>query len=134
MLTVNTVQLQLLRKDDTSRFAKATADAVFPSASAFWLISNNEDWFSSSVFDTLKLRVSYGELGSQQIGGSNLDVNISLQNEFTAYYPFSGSGGATPGATLSNKGNPLHTWGKLMIYSKNIALLIWDSLIINYKQ
>jgi TonB-linked SusC/RagA family outer membrane protein len=107
-----------VRKDDTSRFAKATADAVFPSASAFWLISN-EDWFSSSVFDTLKLRVSYGELGNQQIGGSNLDVNIYLQNEFTAYYPFSGSGGATPGATLSNKGNPLLTWETMI--SQNIA-------------
>ena len=51
-----------VRKDDTSRFAQATADAVFPSASMFWLLSS-EDWFDSSVFDTLKLRASYGELG-----------------------------------------------------------------------
>ena len=50
---------------------------------------------------------------------TNLDVNISLQNEFTAYYPFSGSGGATPGATLSNKGNPLLTWETMI--SQNIA-------------
>ena len=98
-----------VRKDDTSRFAKATADAIFPSGSFAWLMSE-EDWFNSSVFDTLKMRVSYGELGNQQIGGSNLDVNISLQNEFTAFYPFSGSGGATPGATLDSKGNPNLTW------------------------
>ena len=98
-----------VRKDDTSRFARATADAIFPSGSFGWLISE-EDYFNSSVFDTLKLRVSYGELGNQQIGGSNLDVNISDQNEFIAYYNFSGAGLATPGATLISKGNPNLTW------------------------
>jgi TonB-linked SusC/RagA family outer membrane protein len=98
-----------VRKDDTSRFARATADAIFPSGSFFWLISE-EDGFNSKTFDTLKLRVSYGELGNQQIGGSNLDVNISDQNEFIAYYNFSGAGLATPGATLISKGNPNLTW------------------------
>ena len=53
------------------------ADAIFPSGSLAWLVSS-EDWFDSSVFDTLKIRASYGELGNQQIGGSNLDVNISI--------------------------------------------------------
>ena len=98
-----------VRKDDTSRFARATSDAVFPSASAFWLLSN-EDWFDSQVFDILKLRLSYGELGNQQIDGSNLDVNISDQNEFIAYYNFQGAGLASPGATLISKGNPNLTW------------------------
>ena len=98
-----------VRKDDTSKFAKATADAVFPSGSFGWLMSQ-EDWFDSSVFDILKLRLSYGELGNQQIGGSNLDVNISDQNEFIAYYNFNGAGLASPGATLISKGNPNLTW------------------------
>ena len=98
-----------VRKDDTSRFAKATADAIFPSGSVSWIMSQ-EDWFNSSVFDTLKVRASYGELGNQQIGGSNLDVNISDQNEFIAYYNFQGAGLATPGATLISKGNPNLTW------------------------
>ena len=98
-----------VRKDDTSRFARATADAIFPSGSFGWLLSE-EDWFNSSVFDILKMRVSYGELGNQQIGGSNLDVNISDQNEFIAYYNFNGAGLATPGATLISKGNPELTW------------------------
>jgi hypothetical protein len=71
---------------------------------------SQEDWFDSAVFDTLKLRLSYGELGNQQIGGSNLDVNISDQNEFIAYYNFQGAGLATPGATLISKGNPNLTW------------------------
>ena len=76
------------------------ADAIFPSGSLAWLVSS-EDWFDSSVFDTLKFRASYGELGNQQIGGSNLDVNISLLSEGSAFYAFSGSGGATAGAIIA---------------------------------
>ena len=95
-----------VRKDDTSRFAQATADAIFPSASMFWLLSN-EDWFDSSVFDTLKLRASYGELGNQEIGISNADINISNINEFTGAYAYGGSGGASAGAVIASKGNPL---------------------------
>ena len=108
-----------VRKDDTSRFAQAEADAIFPSVSGAWLVSS-EDWFDSSVFDTLKMRASWGELGNQQIGGSNLDVNISGLSEGTGFYAFSGSGGATPGAVIGSKGNPLLTWETMT--STNFAL------------
>jgi TonB-linked SusC/RagA family outer membrane protein len=108
-----------IRKDDTSRFAQAEADAIFPSVSGAWIVSS-EDWFDSSVFDTLKMRASWGELGNQQIGGSNLDVNISGLSEGTGFYAFSGSGGATPGAVIASKGNPLLTWETMT--STNFAL------------
>ena len=108
-----------IRKDDTSRFAKATSDAVFPSASMFWLLSS-EDWFDSSVFDTLKIRASYGELGNQEIGISNADINISNINEFTGAYAYGGSGGATAGAVIASKGNPFLTWETMT--SKNFAI------------
>jgi TonB-linked SusC/RagA family outer membrane protein len=108
-----------IRKDDTSRFAQAEADAIFPSVSGAWLVSS-EDWFDSSVFDTLKMRASWGELGNQQIGGSNLDVNISNLSEFSGFYAFSGSGQATAGAVIRSKGNPLLTWETMT--STNFAL------------
>lgn len=108
-----------VRKDDTSRFAKATSDAIFPSGSIAWLVSS-EDWFDSSVFDTLKIRASYGELGNQEIGISNADINISNINEFTGAYAFGGSGGATAGAVIAAKGNPLLTWETMT--SKNFAI------------
>ena len=108
-----------VRKDDTSRFAKATSDAIFPSGNLSW-IASNEDWFDSSVFDTLKFRVSYGELGNQSIGISNADINISTLSEATGSYVFAGSGGATPGAVISSKGNPFLTWETMT--SKNFAI------------
>ena len=94
-----------VRQDDTSRFAQAQADAIFPSASLGWLVSS-EDWFESSVFDILKVRVSYGEMGREDIGGSNLDVNISTISEGVASYAFNGSGTTTFGAFVQSKGNP----------------------------
>ena len=81
---------------------------------------SEEDWFKSTVFDTLKVRASYGELGNQQIGGSNLALNISLIDENTAFYAYNGSGGATFGATIAAKGNPNLTWENQI--STNFAL------------
>ena len=108
-----------VRQDDTSRFAQAQADAIFPSASLGWLVSS-EDWFESSVFDILKVRVSYGEMGREDIGGSNLDVNISTISEGVASYAFNGSGTTTFGAFLQSKGNPGLTWETTI--SSNFAL------------
>ena len=108
-----------VRQDDTSRFAQAQADAIFPSASLGWLVSS-EDWFESSVFDILKVRVSYGEMGREDIGGSNLDVNISTISEGVASYAFNGSGTTTFGAFVQSKGNPGLTWETTI--SSNFAL------------
>ena len=108
-----------IRKDDTSRFAKAQGDAVFPSGSVGWLISA-EDGFDSNIFDTLKVRASYGEMGNQNIGGSNLDVNISYISEYLSWYNFNGSGGSTSGAYVASKGNPNLTWESTT--STNFAL------------
>ncbi len=107
------------RQDETSRFAQAEADAFFPSASFAWIMSS-EDWFNSSVFDVLKMRVSYGEMGREDIGGQNLDVNISTLSEGVASYAFNGSGATTFGAFVQSKGNTNLTWETTI--SKNFAL------------
>jgi TonB-linked SusC/RagA family outer membrane protein len=108
-----------IRNDKSSRFADENQEGIFPSASLGWLLSE-EDWFKSTVFDTFKVRASYGELGNQQIGGSNLALNISLIDENTAFYAYNGSGGATFGATIAAKGNPNLTWENQI--STNFAL------------
>ena len=56
------------RYDGTSRFAKGSRWGLFPSASAGWRISE-EEWFSpaKNVVNNLKLRLSYGSLGNQNV-------------------------------------------------------------------
>ena len=60
-----------MRSDVFSRFAKDNRWGLFPSVSAGWRISEEDFWKNSKaadVFDNLKLRLSYGALGNQNIG------------------------------------------------------------------
>ncbi|GAA4122613.1 TonB-dependent receptor [Flavobacterium chungbukense] len=57
----------VLRRDGSSRFSDANKWGNFPSVSAGWRISN-EPFFKSEFIKDLKLRASYGELGSGNIG------------------------------------------------------------------
>ncbi|RFM26169.1 SusC/RagA family TonB-linked outer membrane protein [Deminuibacter soli] len=56
------------RRDGSSRFGKNNRYGNFPSLAAGWNLSE-EKFFTplSKVFDAFKLRVSYGELGNQEI-------------------------------------------------------------------
>ena len=58
-----------IRRDGSSRFADGHRYGVFPSVSAGWNIMN-EQFFENAkkTVDELKLRLSYGVLGNQEIG------------------------------------------------------------------
>lgn len=69
-----------LRYDRSSRFGKQYREAVFPSVSAGWAISEENfmkgiDWLSF-----LKLRGSYGEVGNERIGNYPYQATISFTN------------------------------------------------------
>lgn len=55
----------ILRRDASSRFGRNKAVGYFPSASAAWLISE-EAFFNSSLISLLKVRASYGTIGSDK--------------------------------------------------------------------
>lgn len=113
-----------VRQDNTSRFARANANAIFPSGSFGWVISE-EDFFNSDNY--MKLRVSYGTLGNQSLGRTAPDQNVSSLSEANAYYPFNGSN-ATTGAALSAVGNPDLKWETVV--SQNLGL---DFRLLNNK-
>ncbi|MFN7831427.1 MAG: SusC/RagA family TonB-linked outer membrane protein [Bacteroidota bacterium] len=56
-----------MRADGSSRFSKDNRFGYFPSASAAWRISS-EDFFNRNFFTDLKMRLSYGITGDQEIG------------------------------------------------------------------
>ncbi|HWB93984.1 MAG TPA: SusC/RagA family TonB-linked outer membrane protein [Puia sp.] len=53
------------RADGSSRFGPANKYAYFPSVAAAWNISNESFMKNNTVFDNLKLRLGWGETGSQ---------------------------------------------------------------------
>lgn len=76
-----------IRRDGSSRFSKENRWAVFPSVSAGWLISEEEFFPSAGVVSFMKLRGSYGELGSQNIGNFETVSTVNITN----FYNFGGS-------------------------------------------
>ena len=66
------------RYDGSSRFTESNRWGFFPSASAGWVISR-ENFMSSTknVIDLLKLRVTYGLLGNQDIGNYPYTATIN---------------------------------------------------------
>ncbi|WP_025764290.1 SusC/RagA family TonB-linked outer membrane protein [Dyadobacter tibetensis] len=57
-----------VRRDGSSRFGPENRFGTFPSASVAWRISDEEFMKGSRVINDLKLRVSYGLTGNQNIG------------------------------------------------------------------
>ena len=76
-----------LRADGTSRFSKDNRWGYFPSFGIGWRV--NEEAFMKDVrwLDNLKLRVSYGETGQQEIGNNYGYMPVySLSNSGAYYY------------------------------------------------
>ncbi|MBN1925518.1 MAG: TonB-dependent receptor [Prolixibacteraceae bacterium] len=75
-----------IRADGSSRFAKDTRWGMFPSAAIAWRASE-EDFLKSDWLDNLKLRLSYGVSGNNDVG----NYATATMPSSTAYYAFGGS-------------------------------------------
>lgn len=92
-----------IRTDGSSRFGSEKKYGVFPSAALAWRISGEKFLQKAKFLDELKLRVSYGETGNNNIGNYEQFATINYEK-----YAFGGTaaGGFSPGRLA----NPLLTW------------------------
>lgn len=90
-----------IRTDGSSRFGKENRYGWFPSASAGWILSEEDFLKDVSFLSFLKLRASWGLTGNAEIGESNF---LSLYE--VANYP------GLPGFTPSQLGDPNLKWEK----------------------
>lgn len=88
-----------LRRDGSSRFGKNNKFATFPSASIGWRISQ-EPWVQEKAecMDDLKLRVSWGQTGNQDIS------NLARYTIYQANYGVSENGGQSYGTSYDISG------------------------------
>lgn len=91
------------RRDATSRFHKDSRWGNFWSASAAWNM-HQEEWFNLPFMDELKLKLSYGEQGNDNVG------NFRYTNTFT-FVNGDGHAGTSPGGTMGNKDLTWETTG-----------------------
>ncbi len=94
-----------LRRDGSSRFGSDNKYALFPSAAIAWRISDENFLKDVRWLSELKLRASYGETGSNNIGNYDQFATITYEK-----YALGGAaiGGYAPGRLA----NPSLTWEK----------------------
>lgn len=114
-----------IRADGSSKFAENNRWGYFPSGSFAYRISDESFLQSVQVIDNLKLRASYGQIGSQAIGP--LARRAVAIIDATVSYPFEGDA-ATIGVAPSNRlANPDLTWETTTQTNIGFDLGLWDS-------
>ncbi len=106
-----------LRADGCSRFDPDSRWGYFPGASAVWRVGEESFMKDLKLFDDLKFRASYGEMGNQS--GISFYDYIELINISRSYYPF-GNGQRGQMAQQSNLVSSSRTWET--IASKNLGI------------
>jgi TonB-linked SusC/RagA family outer membrane protein len=117
-----------VRRDGSSSFGPDKTYGVFPSFSGGWRISQENFMKDLGWLDDMKIRGSWGKLGSQN--------NVSPTNAFTlfnsdfgnSYYDINGTGTIRQGFYQSSIGNANTSWEQDVI--TNVGL---DLTVLNHK-
>jgi TonB-linked SusC/RagA family outer membrane protein len=97
------------RADASSKFARGHRWGYFPSVSAGWVMTNESFMAGlTNIFDQLKLRASWGQVGNQNILSFGYISPVTYSG---GAYPFGTvEGGLLPGAYQNRLGNPDVKW------------------------
>ena len=114
------------RYDGTSRFLADSRWGFFPSVSAGWRISE-EQFFSPlrETVDNLKLRVSYGTMGNQSIGGYYPYASAVNSSGGTVNYYFNGV--LIEGIEQAALANEMITWEKSRQFDVGVDFAMLNS-------
>ncbi len=112
-----------MRADGSSRFAKGNEWGYFPAAAFAWRVKDEPFLQNVDAVSDLKLRLTYGKTGQQNIGYDFYSVPAFTANYDHAYYPLFGEGKTVrPGVY-----NPDLTWEKTTTYDAGFDLALWNN-------
>lgn len=111
-----------IRRDGSSRFGSNNKYGTFPSAAFAWRISDESFFKGLSFLTDLKLRLSYGETGNNNIG--NYDQYATARYEKYILGNTS-SGGYAPGRLE----NPGLTWEKQKSFNGGVDVKLFNNRI-----
>ncbi len=107
-----------IRRDGSTSFGANNKFAYFPSASVGW-VASNEDFWSSETIDFLKIRASYGTVGSD---------NISPQFSRISTFPkYTYDGTIIAGSALQSIPNDDVTWENQVQINAGIDFRMFDN-------
>ena len=114
-----------IRADGSSKFSKDNRWGYFPSASVAWRLSEEAFMKGAAVLDNLKIRASYGQIGSQAIDPLARQA-IPIIDPSVNYF-FTGQE-ATVGVAPSDRlANPDLTWETTTQANVGFDLGLWNS-------
>jgi TonB-dependent starch-binding outer membrane protein SusC len=117
-----------VRRDGSSVFAEDVRFGYFPSVSAAWRISQENFMKGISFINDLKLRYSWGKLGSAANVVSTNPLDLYSSRAGKSFYDIAGiSTGANAGFYRSNVGNPATTWEGDIISNAGIDATIFNN-------
>ena len=100
-----------VRRDGSSRFARGHRFGTFPSVSAGWVMSSEKFMRPlTKVMDYLKIRVSWGQVGNQNIGNYMYSAPMSTSGIYYNFGTGLGSSADIIGAYPSRLANENITW------------------------
>lgn len=107
-----------IRRDGSSKLAEDARWGDFWSTSLGWTASE-EEFFTASWIDNLKVKASYGTNGNLPSG----------YYDSQALYSVSGSYDGAPAASLSSKGNPMLSWETTYTFNGGIDFRLFNSIL-----
>ena len=112
-----------MRADGSSRFGANNKWGYFPSGAIAWRMSDEKFIQKIDAISDMKLRLSYGKTGNQEIGSYN---SLSQYNSNTYYL----NGVRVVGFSPNNIGNPSLSWESTATYDAGLDLGLLKNRIV----
>mgnify|MGYP001949531108 FL=1 len=112
-----------IRRDATSRFGKGFRSGIFPSLSAGWRISEEEFFTKGNLLNKLKLRVSWGQNGNQEIEDS---FSFLSQLNTNIFYVVGDNQRVVNGPAPVQFSNPALTWEIISQFDLGLDFTMFD--------
>jgi TonB-linked SusC/RagA family outer membrane protein len=116
------------RYDGSSRFIEKDRFGFFPSVSAGWRISEEQFMQNLKSLDNLKLRVSYGSLGNQNVSGLYPYSDYSTTSQINLIFNGMRPMGVYPDPPLGNE----RTWEVVTSLNFGVDATLFEGLDISF--
>lgn len=113
-----------MRADGSSRFGINNKWGYFPSGAFAWRMSEEDFIRRIKAISDLKLRLSYGVTGNQEIGSYN-----ALSHYSTNSYSLGNGPTRVVGISPSNIPNPDLKWESTATYDAGLDLSLWNNVV-----
>lgn len=114
-----------LRADASSRFPEGRRWGYFPSVLAGWVISKESFMQNAASVDELKLRLSYGKSGRDEVGDYDYYSRYQLTRPYIQGGPYLFGTSYFDAIGLTSLANFSLTWENMSIYNAGLDFSLW---------